>query len=195
MERCPWCEGPHQLYKDYHDQEWGVPEYDSRALWEKLILDGAQAGLSWWTILSKRENYRAAYDGFNPEKIAKYDDAKRQLLLADAGIVRNKLKINASIINAQLYLEVMESGSFAEYLWDYVGGEPIVNNYRSMSEVPAMTPLSDAISKRMKKEGWKFVGSTIVYAFLQAVGIVNDHLVECPRHKAVQQHYRKQFQN
>ena len=190
MERCPWSNSQHQLYKDYHDFEWGVPEYDSRALWEKLILDGAQAGLSWWTILSKRENYRLAYDNFNPEKIARYDEKKRLELMSNAGIVRNKLKINASIVNAQLYLDVMEKGDFAEMLWDYVDGKPIVNNYKLMGDVPATTELSDRMSKQLKKDGWKFIGSTIVYAFLQAVGIVNDHLVDCPCHKKVQEHYR-----
>jgi len=192
MERCPWSDSKHQLYRDYHDTEWGVPEYDDRALWEKVILDGAQAGLSWWTILSKRENYRKAYDGFNPEIIARYDEAKKAELMANPGIVRNKLKINASIVNAQLYLKVMEEGegSFSNYLWDYVAGPPIVNHFKESSEVPATTDLSDAISKRMKKEGWKFVGSTIVYAFLQAMGIVNDHLVDCPCHQGVQKHYR-----
>jgi len=183
--RCAWANGNHQLYKDYHDYEWGVPEYDDRALWEKLILDGAQAGLSWWTILSKRENYRKAFDQFDPEKIARYDEAKRASLMADAGIVRNKLKINAAIVNAQLYLDIMEKGSFKDYLWDYVDGKPIINNFKSMSEVPATTPLSDTISKRLKKDGFKFVGSTITYAFMQAVGMVNDHLVTCPCHKAL----------
>ncbi len=181
--RCAWANGNHQLYKDYHDTEWGVPEYDERALWEKLILDGAQAGLSWWTILSKRENYRKAFDSFNPEKIARYNEAKRAELMGNAGIVRNKLKINAAIVNAQLYLDIMETGSFKDYLWDYVDGKPIINNFKSMSDVPATTPLSDTISKRLKKDGFKFVGSTITYAFMQAVGMVNDHVVTCPCHK------------
>ena len=149
--RCGWANGKHQLYKDYHDTEWGVPEYDDRALWEKLILDGAQAGLSWWTILNKRENYREAFDNFDPEKVARYDEAKRAELMANAGIVRNKLKINAAIVNAQLYINIMEKGSFKEYLWDYVDGKPIINHFKTLSEVPAHTPLSDTISKRLKK--------------------------------------------
>ena len=183
--RCGWANGNHQLYKDYHDTEWGVPEYDDRALWEKLILDGAQAGLSWWTILSKRENYRKGFDNFNPEKIARYDKAKRAELMSNAGIVRNKLKINAAIVNAQLYLDIMEKGRFKDYLWDYVDGRPIINNFKTLSEVPAHTPLSDTISKRMKKDGFKFVGSTITYAFMQAVGMVNDHIITCPCHKTL----------
>lgn len=185
MERCPWCEG-HQLYIDYHDQEWGVPEFDSQALFEKLILDGAQAGLSWWTILSKRENYRAAYDFFDPVRIAEYGPEKEADLLSNPGIVRNKLKIKASIGNAKAYLDIEDSGkSFREYLWDFVDGRPLVNHFRNMKEVPAQTALSDRISKQLKKDGFKFVGSTIVYAFMQAVGMVNDHLVMCPRHREV----------
>jgi len=180
--RCSWCLGK-ELYTEYHDTEWGVPEYDDRALWEKLILDGAQAGLSWWTILSKRENYRKAFDQFNPEKVARYTEKKRAKLMLDAGIVRNKLKINAAIVNAQLYLDIMDKGSFKDYLWDYVDGEPIINNWKTMADVPANTPLSDTISKRMKKDGFKFVGTTIVYAFMQAVGMVNDHVITCPRHQ------------
>ncbi len=181
--RCPWAQNGHQLYKDYHDYEWGVPEYDSRALWEKMILDGAQAGLSWWTILQKRENYRAAFDNFDPEKIARYDDAKRQELMNNAGIVRNRLKINAAISNAQVYLDLMEKESFSDYLWTYVDGKPIVNHFKTLMEVPASTALSDTISKQLKKDGFKFVGTTITYAFMQAVGMVNDHLVSCPCHK------------
>ena len=144
MERCPWADSKHQLYRDYHDNEWGVPEYDDRALWEKVILDGAQAGLSWWTILSKRENYRTAYDNFNPELVARYDEAKRAELMANAGIVRNKLKINASIVNAQLYLKIMEKGegSFSNYLWDYVDGTPIVNHFKTHDEAVSYTHLT-----------------------------------------------------
>jgi len=182
---CPWCL-KHEDYIRYHDEEWGVPEYDDRALWEKLILDGAQAGLSWWTILSKRENYRKAYKGFYPEKVARFSEKKVQSLLLDPGIVRNKLKVRASITNAQAYLEILDGGSsFKDYLWDFVDGEPIINKFRTMDEVPVTTKISDAMSKQLKKDGFKFVGSTIVYAFMQACGLVNDHLTGCPRHKAL----------
>lgn len=182
-ERCSWCLS-HPGYIKYHDEEWGVPEYDDRALFEKLILDGAQAGLSWWTILNKRDNYRKAYDNFNPEKIAKYDDGKYIELLNNAGIVRNKLKIKASITNAQSYLNILESGtSFKDYLWNFVDGKPLINQFKLMTEVPATTDISDAMSKQLKKNGFKFVGSTIVYAFMQATGMVNDHILTCPRHQ------------
>ncbi len=180
---CPWCLS-HPDYIAYHDEEWGVPEYDDRSLWEKLLLDGAQAGLSWWIILSKRDNYRRAFDRFNPEKVARYDQRKIEELLQNPGIVRNKLKVNAAVTNAQAYLNIVEGGeSFRNYLWQYVDGRPIINHFKEMSEVPAKTPLSDTLSKQLKKDGFKFVGSTIVYAFMQAVGMVNDHLVTCPRLK------------
>jgi DNA-3-methyladenine glycosylase I len=189
MPRCPWCEGP-QLYMDYHDQEWGVPEYDSQQLFEKIILDGAQAGLSWYTILSKRENYREAFDGFDPEVIARYDEAKFNELMQNAGIVRNKLKINAAITNAQAYLKLQEQGiPFRDYLWRYVDGKPLVNHFKGPKQVPALTPLSDQVSKQLKKDGFKFVGSTIIYAFMQAVGMVNDHLIDCDRHKEIIESY------
>ncbi len=183
---CPWCLR-HPDYIAYHDEEWGVPDYDDRALWEKLILDGAQAGLSWWTILSKRTNYRRAYDGFNPSVVAVYDEEKIAALLANPGIVRNRLKIRASVTNAQAYLDILERGeSFSDYLWKHVEGKPLINRWKSLSEVPASTTISDAMSKELKKDGFKFVGSTIVYAFMQAVGMVNDHLVKCPRYIEVQ---------
>ncbi len=182
-ESCTWCLGRPE-YIAYHDEEWGVPEYDSRTLWEKLILDGAQAGLSWWTILNKRDNYRKAFDGFEPAIVAKYDQKKIDELLQDAGIVRNKLKVNAAVTNAQAYLRIMDGDeSFSDYLWKFVGGSPIINQFKSVSEVPATTDISDAMSKQLKKDGFKFVGSTIVYAFMQATGMVNDHVTGCPRHK------------
>lgn len=161
---CSWCLS-HPDYIKYHDEEWGVPEYDDRALWEKLILDGAQAGLSWWVILSKRDSYRKAYEGFYPEKVARFDEKKIQSLLQNPGIVRNKLKVRASVTNAQAYLDILDSGvTFRDYLWDFVEGTPIINSFKKMSEVPASTAISDAMSKQLKKDGFKFVGSTIVYA-------------------------------
>ena len=189
-DRCPWCQNGHQLYLDYHDQEWGVPEYDARSLFEKLLLDGAQAGLSWWTILNKRENYRAAFDGFDPVKIANYQENKITELLNNPGIVRNKLKVRSAVTNAQAYLRLRDSGiGFDEYLWKYVHGKPIVNHFEKMGDVPANTDLSDRISRDLKKDGFKFVGSTIVYAFMQAVGMVNDHLVSCPRHLEIARNF------
>ncbi|MCF7689733.1 MAG: DNA-3-methyladenine glycosylase I [Cephaloticoccus sp.] len=182
LARCPWPTT--ESYVAYHDHEWGVPLHDDRALFELLILEGAQAGLSWSTILNKRENYRRAFDNFDAKKIAKYGDRKVAALLADAGIVRNRLKIAATIRNAAAFLEVQrEFGSFDRYLWSFVGGKPIVNHRQKMSEVPARTPESDALSKDLLKRGFKFVGSTIMYAFMQATGMVNDHLVTCHRHK------------
>ncbi len=190
MERCPWCE-KYELYRRYHDEEWGVPEYVDRQLFEKLLLDGAQAGLSWWTILNKRENYRQAFDRFDPYKMASYGDDKIHELLNNPGIVRNKLKVKAAVSNARAYLELMSKGpGLSNLLWGFVDGQPIVNQFRSLDELPASTELSDKMSKTLKQEGFKFVGTTIVYAFMQAVGIVNDHLVECPRHLAVQSFYR-----
>ena len=184
-KRCPWCLG-HDLYVQYHDEDWGVPVHDDRELFEKLILDGAQAGLSWLTILKKRENYRRAYDGFIIERVAQFTEKDEQRLLQDEGIVRNRLKIKASILNAQATLAVQkEFGSLDAFLWSFVGGKPIQNQRQSMAELPARTAESDAMSKALLKRGFKFVGSTICYAFMQAVGMVNDHLVTCPRHKAV----------
>lgn len=185
--RCAWCLKD-ELYRDYHDQEWGVPVYDDRTLFEFLILEGVQAGLSWHTVLKKRENYRQAYADFDPVKIARFDETKVEELLQNAGLVRNRLKIAASITNAQRFLEVQqEFGSFASYIWDFVGGKPLVNHYESLAEVPATTAISDQISKDLKKRGFKFVGSTIIYAHMQATGMVNDHLVSCFRHQEVQQ--------
>ena len=185
MKRCPWCEG-FDLYRDYHDKEWGVPLRDDRALFELLILEGAQAGLSWSTILKKRENYRAAFDRFDPSVIARYDEAKVASLLADSGIVRNRAKIAATIQNAKSFLDITKSGkSFSDYLWSFVDGKPIQNQWASLSELPAKTPRSDAMSKALAQAGFKFIGSTICYAFMQASGMVNDHLIDCPRHEEV----------
>ena len=184
MERCPWAKT--DLYMQYHDNEWGVPIHEDRLLFEFLILEGAQAGLSWETILKKRESYRAAFDHFDPASVAKYGQKKRKNLLADAGIVRNRLKIEAAIQNAQMFLAVQEEfGTFDDYIWGFVGSEPKQNAWKSIKEVPAETPESDAISKDLKRRGFKFVGSTICYAFMQAVGMVNDHLVGCFRHLEV----------
>jgi DNA-3-methyladenine glycosylase I len=181
--RCHWAQAEPNL--SYHDNEWGVPQHDDRALFEMLILEGAQAGLSWTTILSKRENYRRAFDNFDAEKISRYGAKKTAALLADAGIVRNRLKIAATIQNAKAFLAVQkEFGSFDRYLWQFVGGKPIVNRRRAPKDVPAHTRESDAMSEDLLKRGFKFVGSTICYAFMQATGMVNDHLVTCPRHAA-----------
>ena len=176
--RCPWC-GTDPLYVAYHDAEWGVPVRDDARLFEMLLLEGAQAGLSWITILRKRENYRRAFAQFDPEKIARFDAKKRARLMLDEGIVRNRLKIESATGNARAFLRMQEQGSFADWLWAFVDGEPIVNRPRTMAQVPARTELSDAISKELKKRGFRFVGSTIVYAFLQATGVVDDHLAEC----------------
>jgi DNA-3-methyladenine glycosylase I len=179
--RCPWAKS--DLYIEYHDREWGVPVHDDRLLLEFLILEGAQAGLSWETILKKRENYRAAFDGFDPALVARYGKKKQAELLTNAGIVRNRLKIEAAIENARAFLAVQdEFGTFDSYIWGFVRGEPIQNAWKAMKQVPARTPQSDALSKELKKRGFKFVGSTICYAFMQAVGMVNDHLVDCFRH-------------
>jgi len=185
MQRCPWCEG-FDLYREYHDTEWGVPLRDDRALFELLILEGAQAGLSWSTILKKRENYRRAFDGFDPAQIALYGDEKVAALLADAGIVRNRAKVGATIQNARAYLALTAAGqSFSSFLWRFVDGAPIQNEWASMAEAPTKTERSDAMSKALLQAGFKFVGSTICYAFMQASGMVNDHLVTCPRHAEV----------
>lgn len=183
MERCPWC-GTDPLYMAYHDNEWGVPEHDERRLFEFLILEGAQAGLSWITVLRKRENYRRAMDGFDPEKIARYGKRKMDALLADAGLIRNRLKMESAVGNARAWLDLREAGeSLDAVLWDYVDGEPVINHRRSVTEVPAVTPTAERISKDLKKRGFRFVGPTIMYAFMQAAGLVNDHLVTCPRHR------------
>jgi DNA-3-methyladenine glycosylase I len=184
--RCDWANTDFQPYLDYHDHEWGAPEHDDRKLFELLILEGAQAGLSWRTILNKRENYRAAFDNFDPRKVASYDEKKVAELLANAGIVRNRLKISAAIKNAKAFLAIQrEFGSFDAYIWQFVGGKPKKNAWRSMSELPGHTPESDAMSKDLQKRGFTFVGSTICYAFMQAVGIVNDHVVGCFRYEEV----------
>ena len=181
MKRCPWAKT--DLYAQYHDTEWGVPVHDDRLLFEFLILEGAQAGLSWETILNKRENYRAAFDQFDPATVAKYGQKKRTELLSNAGIVRNRLKIEAAIQNAKMFLAVQEEfGTFDKYIWGFVGTVPNQNAWASIKDVPATTPESDAMSKDLTQRGFKFVGSTICYAFMQAVGMVNDHLVGCFRH-------------
>ena len=179
--RCHWC-GTDPLYVHYHDTEWGVPEYDSRALFEKLLLDGFQAGLSWITILRKRDNFRKAFDGFDPEVMARYKPKKLDALMQDAGIVRNRLKIEASVTNAQAYLAIPD---FSQYLWGFIDGKPVQNNIQSMKDIPAKTPLAEKVSKDLQKKGFRFVGPTIVYAFMQACGLVNDHLVGCHRHAHV----------
>jgi DNA-3-methyladenine glycosylase I len=182
LARCPWPTT--ETYLAYHDHEWGVPLHDDQRLFEMIVLEGAQAGLSWITILNKRENYRTAFDQFDARKVARYDDKKVAELLANPGIVRNRLKVAAAIKNAQAYLEVQaEFGSFDRYIWQFVGGKPIVNHWTSSREVPAKTKESDAMSKDLLKRGFKFVGSTICYAHMQATGMVNDHLVSCYRHK------------
>ena len=179
---CPWF-GKDPLYRDYHHNEWGKPLYDDRALFEFLLLEGAQAGLSWLTILRKRENYRRAFDNFEPEKIVRYDDKRVTLLLNDTGIVRNRLKIESAIKNARVYLTILESGQyFSDYIWQFVDGRPIQNNWPTIETVPVTTKESDTMSKALKKKGFTFVGSTICYAFMQATGMVNDHLTSCFRH-------------
>lgn len=182
--RCTWAPAADALYIRYHDEEWGVPVHDDRLLFEFLILEGAQAGLSWRTILNKRDNYRKAFDNFDAEKIARYTPAKVAKLLGNEGIIRNRLKIASTIVNAQAFLKVRdEFGSFDAYQWQFVGGKPIVNHRKSTREIPAKTKESDAMSKDLIQRGFKFVGSTICYAHMQAVGMVNDHLVTCFRHK------------
>lgn len=184
MKRCAWAKN--DLAIQYHDTEWGVPVKDDRTFFEFLILEGAQAGLSWDTILAKRENYRAALDGFDPEKIVRYTPKRLEKMLANPGIVRNRLKIESTVRNARAFLAVQEEfGSFDKYIWRFVDGRPIVNKWKTMRSVPASTKISDAISKDLKKRGFNFVGSTIMYAFMQATGMVNDHLINCFRHSEV----------
>ena len=181
-QRCWWC-GNDELYRHYHDHEWGVPVHDERDLFEFLCLEGAQAGLSWITILRKRENYRRLFDRFDAQKIANYNAAKIASLLADAGIVRNKLKVNGFVKNARAYLNMLDAGETLDgYMWNYVDGRTLQNRRQSMEQIPANTPVSDAMSKDLKKRGFTFVGSTICYAFMQAAGLVNDHLLDCYRH-------------
>ncbi len=184
LPRCRWP-GSDPLYLEYHDKEWGVPQKDDRALFEMLVLEGAQAGLSWITILRKRENYRRAFDGFDPEKIARYTPKKIEKLMADEGIIRNRLKIEGTVLSAQAWLKMQEEGpGFSKHLWSYVGGKQIINHLRLADPAPAETDISRAMSKDLKKRGFKFVGPTIVYAFMQATGMVNDHAVTCFRHPA-----------
>jgi len=186
--RCSWP-GEDPLYRSYHDEEWGVPEYDDRALYEKLVLDGFQAGLSWITILRKRENFRHAFDGFKPERIARYGKRERARLLKDAGIIRSPLKIDAAIKGAQLWLDIMEKepGGFSEFIWKHVDGKMKINRFKGMKEIPAKTEMSEKLAKDLKQRGFKFCGPVIVYAFAQAVGMVNDHIVTCHRHGACAQ--------
>ena len=179
--RCPWP-GMDPFYVAYHDTDWGVPELDDRALFEKLILDGFQAGLSWITILRKRESFRAAFDGFQPDKIAHYGQARIEALMLDAGIVRNRSKIEGTVKSARIWLDMMERGSFARHLWGFVDGQPVQGQFRTHEEVPTQTKAAEAMSKDLKARGFTFVGPTIVYAFMQAVGMVNDHLTGCYRH-------------
>jgi len=177
--RCGWCLSS-ELYKEYHDKEWGVPVYDDQTLFEFLILETFQAGLSWITILNKRENFRKAFDNFDYEKIANYSEEKIQELILDAGIIRNKLKVRSAVSNAIAFMKVQEEfGSFSKYIWAFTAGKPIINNPKTLKDVPATTPLSDAISKDLKKRGFKFVGSTVVYAHMQATGMINDHIADC----------------
>jgi len=185
---CLWAPEDDPIYRQYHDEDWGVPEYDDRALFEKLILDGFQAGLSWRTILYKRDNFRKAFNDFDAEKIVRYTPKKIERLMQDTGIIRSKTKINATIGNAKVYLDIMEDGpgAFSAFLWDFVGGEPIVNKVKNYRDHMVKSPESEAMSKELKRRGFKFVGPVIVYAFMQAVGMVNDHEIGCPRHKAVQ---------
>ena len=184
LNRCPWCESD-PLYVKYHDEEWGIPVYDDRVLFEFLTLESAQAGLSWLTILKKRENYRNAFADFDPVKVARFSMTKVEKLMNDPGIVRNRLKIMAAISNAKLFLKIQEEfGSFSKYSWGFVGNKPMVNKRKSMKDVPATTPESDALSKDLKKRGFKFTGSTIIYAHMQATGMVNDHLDGCFRKRA-----------
>ena len=183
--RCTWC-GDDALYMKYHDSEWGVPIFDDKLLFEFLVLETFQAGLSWITILRKRENFRMAFDNFDYKRIARYDESKYDELLLDSGIIRNKLKIKATINNAQLFMDIQkEEGSFSNYLWNFSNGKPIQNNWEQMNQVPATTDLSDAISKAMKKKGFKFVGSTVIYAYMQAIGMVNDHIKTCFRYDQI----------
>lgn len=180
--RCPWCLGFEQ-YTRYHDEEWGVPVHDDRVHFEFLILEGAQAGLSWQTILRKRAGYARAFADFDPEKVARFSSKRIEKILLDPGIVRNRLKVTAAVNNARLFLKICrEFGSFDRYIWSFVGGKPVVNQWKTMQEVPATTPASDALSKDLKKRGFKFTGSTVMYAHMQACGLVNDHLTDCWRH-------------
>ncbi|WP_339703158.1 DNA-3-methyladenine glycosylase I [uncultured Marixanthomonas sp.] len=190
-QRCAWC-GDDPLYVAYHDTEWGVPEYDDKTLFEFLLLETFQAGLSWITILRKRENFREAFDGFDYKKITNYDQKKIGSLLENAGIIRNKLKVNSAVTNAQAFIKTQEEfGSFSKYIWAFVDGKPIQNELKSLEGAPANTPLSDSISKDLKKRGFKFVGSTVVYAYMQATGMVNDHVISCFRYQEIKEEVSK----
>lgn len=194
IKRCGWVPCDNPLYVAYHDREWGVPVHDDLKWFEFLVLEGAQAGLSWLTVLKKRENYRRLFDGFDPQKISLYDDVKVASLMDDAGIIRNQLKIRSAIKNAGAFLAVQEEfGSFDSYIWDFVGGKPKVNAWMCTSEIPARTDVSDALSKDLKRRGFSFVGSTIVYAHMQATGMVNDHTTECFRYQAINELIKKRF--
>jgi DNA-3-methyladenine glycosylase I len=183
LDACPWC-GQDPLYRRYHDTEWGVPVHDDAVLFEFLVLEGAQAGLSWLTVLRKREHYRQAFAGFDAEHVAAFDAARIETLLQDPGLIRNRLKIESAVSNARAFLDVQaDFGSFDRYIWDFVDGRSIVNHFTSMAEVPAVTPLAETISRDLKRRGFRFVGPTIVYAHMQATGMVNDHLTACPRHR------------
>ncbi|MCL2185054.1 MAG: DNA-3-methyladenine glycosylase I [Treponema sp.] len=185
MKRCEWCESS-ELYTKYHDEEWGFPVIDDQKHFEFLVLESAQAGLSWITILKKRENYRKAYDNFDPKKVARYTEAKKTRLLSNEGIIRNRLKIEASINNAKNFLEIQrEFGSFSKYIWSFTNGKPIIGKWKTISEIPARSELSDAVSADLKKRGFKFLGSIIIYSHLQATGIINDHLIDCFRYKEI----------
>ena len=185
MKRCEWCESS-ELYIKYHDDEWGVPVFDDRKHFEFLVLESAQAGLSWITILKKRENYRKAYDNFDPNKVARYTDAKKAKLLSNEGIIRNRLKIEASINNAKKFLEIQkEFGSFSDYIWSFTKGKPVIGKWKTLKEIPARTELSDTISADLKKRGFKFLGSVIMYSHLQATGVINDHITGCFRYKEI----------
>ncbi len=181
-KRCPWCKDDPQ-YCAYHDDEWGVPQYDSLALFEKLCLEGFQAGLSWLTVLRKREHFRVVFDNFDPEKIVLYDEAKIEALMQDKGIIRNRLKVKATVSNAQAFLDLSQKQEFSDFLWNYVDGKPIQTYVKEMSDVPTQTDISQQMSKDLKKLGFKFIGSTICYAFMQSVGMVNDHIVTCAQHE------------
>ncbi len=183
-ERCAWC-GTDPLYVDYHDTEWGVPEYDSRALWEKLVLDGFQAGLSWITILRKREGFREAFEGFDPERVARWGEPEIARALQNPGIIRHRGKIEATVTGARLFLEIEGREGFSPLIWSFVGGRPIQNARASMKEVPGKTPESEAMAKALKKHGFKFCGPVITYAFMQACGLVNDHMILCPQHARI----------
>ncbi len=192
MQRCEWV-GDQLIYVQYHDQEWGVPVFNDRALFEMLILEGAQAGLSWITILHKRQNYRRAFDGFDANKIARYDEAKIALLLSDRGIVRNRLKVKATIQNARAFLKISDRSTFSEFLWRFVDGKPIVNEWASVTQVPASSPVANRMSRELKDFGFKFVGATICYAFMQAVGMVNDHTKTCFRRQQIIDQYNAEL--